>query len=188
MEEGGTSELAANAPEPDHRLARLIIYRKFFDNDRLSNFNMFDFSEDSRDDGKKTESLCWRQLCPNDEDLHTAGCAMAARQNSARADPIGPKRRYYVGFREAAAADLLLDNERFTTSVDADPLPDAPYHVHLTLSFKVTDKKDRAQARSEAKSLLGRVFKAVTAHICTDDDGDDNHPARRLPNGWLDAA
>jgi hypothetical protein len=178
---------ANGTPSAGDRLARLIVYRKFFDGDRLSNFNMFDFTEDSRPDGKKSESLCWRLLCPQDATLHAAGCAMATRQNEERPDAVGLKRRYYVGFREATLADLVLDKETFMTEIEVPPRDDAPpYHVHLTLSFKVTEKKARAQARSEAKSLLGRLFGSVAEHICPGDTGDDNHPARRLPANWLE--
>ncbi len=187
MADGGQPDFNESSPAEGDRLARLIFYSKFFVGDRLSNEQMFDFSSDSDLAGNKVESLCWRSRCPNDEILHAEGCEIIANQNQARGQPTGPDRRYYVGFREAVARDLVLEKDNFETSVEADPLPGKPYHAHLVLKVKAIGK-ERAQARSEARSLLGRRFGPVVPHICSGDEADMNHPSKRLGPDWLSAA
>lgn len=181
----------------DAQLARVVIFPKCFGEGRLSNELMFDFTSDSDHRGYKVESLFWRRYVPDDHDLHAAGCHIARERNTYRGNPpSGPKRAYYVGYRQATAADLTLVDPTFETMVEHVPIDDGTdelpelakrAHVHIALNVKAETKPLRARARTEAGSLLGAALGPVNPHVCQEDEVDGYHPLKRCPD-CLEAA
>ncbi|WP_232494895.1 hypothetical protein [Novosphingobium kaempferiae] len=160
----------------DDELARSLVFNRFFPGNIHTDESLWAFGK-TRDDDKAHESGLALSLIATEENIHSAGCQIAAAQNAERGEPEpGPKRKYYCGYRKAKVNELPLVGDDYEVSLTIDGEGGNPAHVDVALAYKVDTKHLRAHARTKAGLLLAAAFAPAVPHICECANDDDEHP------------
>lgn len=161
-------------------IARCIIYDPLFSGSIHTDANLWVFGKTAAD-GASHHSAVLRSLAVNDDDVHVAGCQIAAMQNASRGEPPpGEKRRYYCGFRNAVVASLPLKTERYEVVLTLSPENGIDAHVDVALTVFGDTKQEKANRRTEAGLALAEQFDPAIPHTCFCDQDDAMHPIARF--------
>lgn len=167
---------------PADAIARCLIYSQLFDGDIHVDQRLWAFQK-SGDDGASHLSGVLRSLAPTDADVHKKGCAIARRQNADRGEPErGPTRKYYCGHRTAKVSELPLEGEGYKVRLTNEEENGDPAHVDVALYVYADSKSARNTIKANAGMALAEVFGPPIPHVCHEDNGDEQHPLRRMPD------
>lgn len=166
-------------------ISRCIIFDRAFDQDLHVDALLWRF-ESKKPDGMYHESAVLPRLAPQAEDVHRIGCAIAATQNARKGEPeLGPKRRYYCGFRTASYASLPKAGEGFLVAITSVPEGGEDAHVDVAVMITAEGSNARANCRTNAGLALAEHFGPPASHRCECDVGDEHHPYARWGDDCL---
>jgi len=167
-------------------IARCIIFDRAFEEDVHVDGVLWIF-ESSDDEGIYHESAVLRRFAPLSEDVHKAGCKIAAKQNARKSEQYAKRgkavpdtaRRFYCGYRSASYASLPKAGDGYLIEITHSPEDGEEAHVDVALTVTVEGRNARATRRTNAGLALADHFGRPEAHRCPCDADDNYHPFSR---------
>ena len=134
---------------------------EFLDDTAHFNFNLA---------GEYAESMYWRRLAPQIEDVHSRGCAIERKNRAKRPDAWAR----YIGARSITAqtvTSIRSERGRYTFVVEHVPNADDQAHTHISIRIvgaegaKLTTKLQKND-RLEIIEKLMRALSPLEPHSC----------------------